>query len=343
LAEVVGVKPEGKKHRLLLRPLERIGAKISPLKARDPRIAAIPALQGGNIATLYDIDDEDARLLLAAAREAVPLHDVSIFYPLGKSSIDEGEHSTSQAWTSGLEHWIDAQQLGRPMAILFGDARSNSGEVFQWARIETLERHGATTRIRWRDVRPIKFSANKLLKLSDGERLDANVRRGYSVIYTPPLVQEAALVVGLTPARSEGPGKSNELGEAEHDPIAYERVLRRLRRHQSLFRDKLLTAYDGRCAITGVSVPQVLEAAHIDPHSESGDNRSENGLLLRADLHALFDEGLIEIEPDTLQIHVSGIVEDPAYRSLHGQRLRDRTDGGHPLTAALRARWSGKI
>jgi len=48
----------------------------------------------------------------------------------------------------------------------------------------------------------------------------------------------------------------------------------------------------------------VLEAAHIKPYRGKTDSHLENGLLLRADLHTLFDLNLIGVEPDTLTVRV---------------------------------------
>jgi hypothetical protein len=69
---------------------------------------------------------------------------------------------------------------------------------------------------------------------------------------------------------------------------------------QQSFRDDLIKRYKG-CIITGVS-EYVCEACHIIPHSECNDKDKynvDNGLLLRRDLHSLFDKGLLKINPNT--------------------------------------------
>jgi len=63
---------------------------------------------------------------------------------------------------------------------------------------------------------------------------------------------------------------------------------------QANFRKRLLQAY-GRCAISGYDVDGALIAAHIKPFKKSQEQELENGLLLRADLHMLFDTGLITV------------------------------------------------
>lgn len=69
-----------------------------------------------------------------------------------------------------------------------------------------------------------------------------------------------------------------------------------LRQGQPAFRNALIDAYEGRCAITGCEVREVLEAAHISPYRGTHTNHVTNGLLLRADIHTLFDRGLIRVD-----------------------------------------------
>ena len=88
--------------------------------------------------------------------------------------------------------------------------------------------------------------------------------------------------------------------------------------------------YGGKCAITGYGPRDVLEAAHIQPHSEEGRNSVDNGLLLRADIHTLFDLFLISAEPRTLKVVISLRLVGSAYAELQGVTLRDRTDGSRP-------------
>jgi hypothetical protein len=66
---------------------------------------------------------------------------------------------------------------------------------------------------------------------------------------------------------------------------------------QPEFRKNVLAAYNGRCAVTGTSVERLVEAAHVRPYSEDGESRVSNGILLRSDIHALFDASLLGIEP----------------------------------------------
>ena len=70
------------------------------------------------------------------------------------------------------------------------------------------------------------------------------------------------------------------------------------RRGQSVFRDRLMMAYGRQCVITRCRVEGLLEAAHITPHSEHTDYDVSNGLLLRSDIHTLFDLNMFGIDAD---------------------------------------------
>lgn len=80
--------------------------------------------------------------------------------------------------------------------------------------------------------------------------------------------------------------------------------LTRARLGQGAFRVLVTDAYARRCAITGERTLPVLEAAHIKPYAKSGPHRVNNGLLLRSDLHTLFDLGYVTIDKD-LRVEVS--------------------------------------
>lgn len=66
---------------------------------------------------------------------------------------------------------------------------------------------------------------------------------------------------------------------------------------QRAFRALVAEAYHHRCALTGDKVRPVLEAAHIVPVGTGGQHRIDNGVLLRSDMHTLFDRGYIGIDP----------------------------------------------
>jgi putative restriction endonuclease len=95
---------------------------------------------------------------------------------------------------------------------------------------------------------------------------------------------------------------------------------------QGAFRVIVTDAYERRCAITGEKVLPVLQAAHIRPFSSDGPNRVQNGILLRSDLHTLFDCGYMTVAP-SLHLEVSSRLHEDFdngrdYYALHGNPLR---------------------
>jgi putative restriction endonuclease len=84
-------------------------------------------------------------------------------------------------------------------------------------------------------------------------------------------------------------------------------------------------AYRRRCAATGEKTLPVLEAAHIRPYSSQGEHSVHNGLLLRSDLHTLYDRGYLTVTPD-YRIEVSRRIREEFengrdYYALHGRTI----------------------
>lgn len=83
-----------------------------------------------------------------------------------------------------------------------------------------------------------------------------------------------------------------------------------------------MNTYGQACAITGCNLPALLEAAHIYPYKGAHTNVVSNGLLLRADVHTLFDLRLIAIDSATMSIRVSPELAGTEYELLGGSKLR---------------------
>ncbi len=109
---------------------------------------------------------------------------------------------------------------------------------------------------------------------------------------------------------------------------------------QGTFRLLITDSYQRRCAMTGERALPVLEAAHIKPVARGGIHALDNGLLLRSDLHRLYDRGYITVTPDH-QIHVSNRLKTDfdngePYYPLRGQRIALPTTEAHrPKSASL--------
>jgi hypothetical protein len=95
------------------------------------------------------------------------------------------------------------------------------------------------------------------------------------------------------------------------------------RQGQGKFRKDLMAAYGGRCCLSGCSITEIVDAAHIFPYAGASTNSLTNGLPLRTDLHALFDLGLIRIDVAALtwEVHPS-LKADPEYAKFNGKVLK---------------------
>lgn len=143
--------------------------------------------------------------------------------------------------------------------------------------------------------------------------------RGYTSAdpdYQQILTEVAARLGGTTLRESQA--------DYQREYVAHARL------GQGAFRALVTESYGRRCAVTGERTLPVLDAAHIKPFTLTREHRISNGLLLRADLHRLFDEGLVTITPD-LRIEVSRRIREEYengrdYYALAGQPLRVTPD-----------------
>jgi putative restriction endonuclease len=155
--------------------------------------------------------------------------------------------------------------------------------------------------------------------LTDGEgrRIweECNAARARTVAGASPLVANA------------GEGSPARYGEPQ---------LVRPRLGQGTFRVAVTGAYGGACAVSREHSLPVLEAAHIRPYGVEGTHDVANGLLLRADIHRLFDAGYVTVTPDHRFVVSDRLAKEwengKVYYDLHGgeiavpRRVADRPD-----------------
>ena len=154
---------------------------------------------------------------------------------------------------------------------------------------------------------PTDFSSN----IMTGKTYDANSLTGRKVLAA---VRERLVNLGET----------DDLLDESADP---ERPLKLIRGRvgQGGFRALVTDAYTRRCAISGERTLPALEAAHIKDYAKAGPNRIENGLLLRSDIHKLFDAGYVTVTPER-RIEVSQRIKEEFengrdYYRYQGQKL----------------------
>jgi hypothetical protein len=110
-----------------------------------------------------------------------------------------------------------------------------------------------------------------------------------------------------------------------------------MRQGQPEFRNRLIEAYRSHCAITDCDAIDALEAAHISSYLGPRTNHVTNGLLLRADIHTLFDRGLLAIDEERMTVILHETLKLTTYRNLDGTaiHLPTRVDQ-RPDKAAVR-------
>ncbi|WP_109479927.1 HNH endonuclease [Paraburkholderia sp. C35] len=149
------------------------------------------------------------------------------------------------------------------------------------------------------------------------------------------------IVRGVKPDLDDGHESTGHDDDETDDEVIQQRAIK-TRRGQGPFRDGLLSAYRRRCAVTGSAVDAVLEAAHITPHAEKTDYKTRNGVLLRADVHTLFDQHLLTIDT-RYRVKLSKLLRHSEYKEFDGKDLKvlpDRSEDQpsvHALEQRMRA------
>jgi predicted restriction endonuclease len=123
---------------------------------------------------------------------------------------------------------------------------------------------------------------------------------------------------------------SKSFKNLEHIEDDVIKVAIKTRRGQPAFRQALLTEYKGTCCITGCKIEAVLEAAHIIPNGDETNYSVYNGLLLRADVHTLFDLGLLRFNGAGVA-HVDDTLNGSEYYQYEGHKL---VEGRLPIELA---------
>ena len=192
--------------------------------------------------------------------------------------------------------------------------------------------------------KPFIFRAD--LKIDHGN--PATIRLTYSKKDNKELADKGEIVLGTFTFKIEdgeyhGTGKwiiegkreEWEVKWADPDPHQYYRSL--ARPEQPAFRAAVMKAYGSTCAISGCRTEEALEAAHVVPVSQGGGYAPENGILLRRDLHRLFDLDLVAINPEGLVVAVSERISAD-YKKYDGRKTKLPPKGG-PKACHFNSRW----
>ncbi len=146
-----------------------------------------------------------------------------------------------------------------------------------------------------------------------------------------------ALWSDVLAARHHGVRQVADVGAG---PMFGDPALVRRRLHQGAFRVLITDTYRRHCAVTGEKTLPVLDAAHIRPVADSGVHSVNNGLLLRSDVHTLFDRGYVTVTPE-YRFRVSRRLRDDwsngrVYYDLDGRQISlPESEGDRPSRAEL--------
>ena len=141
----------------------------------------------------------------------------------------------------------------------------------------------------------------------DGPEVDSDAERLFGLLL-------AGGGTGVVAAGAAGGDGAAGGVAAVPGPVFGDPTVARRRLGQGAFKALVMHSYERRCAITGHKIAPTLQAAHIKPVSRGGENRVDNGLLLRSDVHTMFDRGYLGV--------------DTAHRLRVSPRLRDEFGNG---------------
>lgn len=169
----------------------------------------------------------------------------------------------------------------------------------------------------WVDLDGV-FTGAELRQLCVSPKAQLSIRPLRWDAFTAALVGKGQQAPGTEVAQVEDRAASLKGGHVE--------VRARARLGQGDFRKRLLSRYGNTCAITGQAPAEVLEAAHLYSYAEVGQHDEHGGLLLRRDIHRLFDRGALAVDPESLVVSVDESLS--AYREyarLEGEGLQVET------------------
>ncbi|MEN9196865.1 HNH endonuclease [Xanthomonas euvesicatoria] len=224
--------------------------------------------------------------------------------------------------TAEIREWLEGRYPG--------EDHSDLGANLSFLTVnDTNRRHYDKTRKDWRSnsnhPRDLVFRRGKFRGVTY-EPFRASIHGHWTLQRNDAGDWEAVQLPATPQSKAEAEGQDAAFAhlpplDSDHDARVWTMRAVAQRRGQSFFRNQLLDAYGGRCAITGCSAKEVLEAAHILPYRGDHTDRVDNGLLLRADLHTLFDCLLLWITPEN-KVALAPSLLTTDYLTLRGQTVR---------------------
>ena len=153
---------------------------------------------------------------------------------------------------------------------------------------------------------------------------DYDLRVGFFLLHGPVALSDSAVKWEVAEAAARSVERDPAFGteeDPENEGASRVAIWAMRREKQQVFRAELQAAYSGRCAVTGVGVAEVLQAAHILNYSGPSSQRVSNGILLRADVHLLFDRHLLTVDPSSMRVLLAPSLAASHYRRFEQNPL----------------------
>lgn len=174
------------------------------------------------------------------------------------------------------------------------------------------------------------------LHVMEQPKPDAQLMEAMGAVIGPTLARYAV----LEPAEAYEGGDEDDQSAS---PLEFASATIRARRGDKKLRTHLRKIYNDQCAITGECPADLLEVAYIVPFPSGGlsggVHSPENAILLRSDLHTLWDLNLIAIDPESIRLVVAERLSKTRYAKVAGRKLLARADGSKVNEKAVRERW----
>lgn len=270
-----------------------------------------------------------------------------------------GQLAIKGNWKGGQNLLLEAREQGKNLLIFF-DAAEQFGGVHSAAIVTEIVitklkdgKYESLVSIHRLTSLEEPFAHSDLQLASTGLNISPTHQRGYVLCCTPedfsfviPFEQTTGTDNEVEPdekaiadlVKSEQQSLPAHEFAPENDADAREWVARTIvrRQGQPQFRQELLAAYQNKCAVTGYDAPDALEAAHVKKYLGPHTNSVSNGLLLRADIHTLFDLNLLAVDTRDMTVVVSVALDNTIYKYLNGKKLHlPKDDKLHPNKKSL--------
>lgn len=217
---------------------------------------------------------------------------------------------------------------------------------------DSWDRGSGCTQYINRDLRKYLAVCARLRAVCDKVGVESDHRAGLLelILQTPCTARsilESALNEALgnmmahaaVPSPSEAFDTAGETNDLTAMPLEFAARMIRARRGDKVLRDTMLRRTGDKCTISGACPRDLLEAAHFVPFPKGSVNSPDNAMLLRSDLHTLWDLNLLGIEPDTGKIRLSRKLAKSSYAELEGQVVSLKGDGLSVASDAIKQRW----